>query len=264
MEPVLRYPGAKWNLCEWIISFFPKHTTYLEPFFGSGAVLFNKPLSKVETINDIDGNIVNLFKILRDKPFELANLINLTPWSRDEYLESYSKTGDELEDARRFLVRCWQAFGSTTSSKTGWRNDVQGLPYSNVANIWRTVPKRVIKCAERLKGVQIENTNSLEVIEKYKFKTVLIYADPPYLLSTRSGKLYANEMNDNDHIELLEKLDKHPGPLILSGYAHPMYDERLKKWTRKTSKAQAEKGGIREEVLGINPVTVNSIGTTLF
>src|SRR5690554_1056987 len=110
MKPVLKYPGSKWNIAKWIISFMPPHTTYLEPFFGSGAVFFQKPPSKVEMINDIDGNVVNLFRVIREHPEELAALIEMTPWARDEYYASYEKTGDSLEDARRFLVRCWQAF----------------------------------------------------------------------------------------------------------------------------------------------------------
>jgi len=79
----------------------------MEPFFGSGAVLFNKPPVEIEIINDIDGDVVNLFKVIREKPAELARLIEFTPWARDEYYESYHRTGDNLEDARRFLVRCW-------------------------------------------------------------------------------------------------------------------------------------------------------------
>ena len=109
MQPILKYPGAKWRLAKWIIEQMPPYKVYLEPYFGSGAILFNKEPKGIETVNDIDGNVVNLFKVIREKPLELARLIELTPWARDEYLQSYEKTGDSLEDARRFLVRCWQA-----------------------------------------------------------------------------------------------------------------------------------------------------------
>lgn len=264
IEPILRYPGAKWNLADWIISNIPPHTTYLEPFFGSGAVLFNKPRSKVETINDIDGKIINLFKVLREQPDELARLVNLTPWSKEEYKDSYNFTGDSLEDARKFIVRCWQAFGGTAVRNSGWRNDVSGLQGSCVAKVWCSLPERILLCAERLKGVQIENMNYKDLIERYGHKDCLIYADPPYILSTRSGKLYENEMTDQDHIELLEILDQQKGPVLLSGYSHPLYDERLKHWSRQTRKAQAEKGGIREEVLWINPVASEMIMPSLF
>ena len=114
IQPVLKYPGAKWSIVKWILGFMPEHEVYLEPFFGSGAVFFNKRPARIETINDIGSDVVNLFRVIRTKTDELAALIEMTPWARDEYLESYYKTGDELEDARRFLVRCWQAYGTRT------------------------------------------------------------------------------------------------------------------------------------------------------
>lgn len=263
IKPILRYPGAKWNLAEWIISYFPPHTTYLEPFFGSGAVFFNKAPSKVETINDIDGNVVNLFKVLREDPEGLARLIELTPWSREEYYASYEQTENAAEKARRFLVRCWQAFGTKTSDRTGWKSILKADgPY--MPKIWNTVPNTILELAERLKGVQIENQTAVKVIGRYKTKDVLIYADPPYLLSTRSKRIYACEMKDGDHVELLETLNNHPGPVILSGYSHPMYDNYLSGWSKQTMKAQAELGRTREEVLWINPIAADMIMPSLF
>jgi len=115
---ILHYPGSKWSMADWIIEYMPEHETYLEPFFGSGAVLFNKPSSKIETVNDLDGQVVNLFRVIRDRPEELAEKIRWTPYSRQEYYDSYETTGDELEDARRFLIRCWMARGAKTSDRT--------------------------------------------------------------------------------------------------------------------------------------------------
>lgn len=258
MKPVLKYPGSKWRLAEWIISFMPPHTTYLEPFFGSGAVFFQKPRSKAETLNDLDGNVVNLFKIIRDRTEEFIRVVEHTPWARDEYYTSYKKTGDDLEDARRFLVRCWQAHGTKTNGRTGWKSTVQGLEGSNGVMLWEKMAARIIPIAKRLKQAQIENQPAKQIIERYKYNAVLIYADPPYLLNTRSGKMYAHEMTDADHIELLEALDAHPGPVLLSGYACELYDTRLKHWRRETIKAQAEKGQIREEVLWINPLAARA------
>jgi len=264
VEPALRYPGAKWSLASWIIEHLPPHTSYLEPFFGSGAVFFNKPKSTVETINDVDGNIVNLFKMIREKPLELAHLVKFTPWSREEYYTSYKTTGEPLEDARRFMIRCWQAFGTRTNSRTGWRCDVQGRLGTCLPRQWEKVPSRIIELSDRLKEAQIESQPAAKILERYKFSNVLVYADPPYLLSTRNGKMYANEMTDNDHLELLEILDNHPGPVLLSGYSHPMYDDRLKHWARKTQKAHAEKGAIREEVLWINQKAAVATMPSLF
>lgn len=258
MKPLLKYPGAKWRLADWIISYMPKHTTYLEPFFGSGAVFFNKPPSKVETINDIDGNVVNLFRVIRERPEELSRLIEFTPWARDEYYLSYEKTGDELEDARRFLVRCWQAFGTRMGNRTGWRHNIQGAN-GGLYGGWHRLPEDILSISKRLKTVQIESQLAVDLIIRYRYPEVLIYADPPYLWETRTDRsggrlMYAHEMTDSDHIELLEVLDAHPGPVILSGYACDLYDDRLKHWRRETHKAQAEKGQIREEVLWLKNI----------
>jgi len=263
MRPVLKYPGSKWSLADWIINHMPPHTTYLEPFFGSGAVFFNKQPSAIETINDIDNQVVNLFRVIRNRPEELAELLRFTPWARVEYKLSYEITGDELEDARRFLVRCWQSFGSRLGHNSGWKNNIQG-PNGGISNWWR-LPERVFKVCDRLKGVQIENQSAVQLIDRYKYREVLIYADPPYVWSTRADrdkgrKQYVYEMADQEHIELLEALNKHPGPVLLSGYESELYEGRLKHWDKKTITAQAEMGQKRKEVLWINPVASEAIG----
>jgi len=114
------------------------------------------------------------------------------------------------------------------------------------------VAQTVVDCSE------IENRPAVQLIGEYEHNGVLIYADPPYMWETRSDrdkkrKMYSEDMTDADHVELLEILDKHPGPVLLSGYACPLYDDRLKHWARRTKRAQAEKGQIREEVLWLNP-----------
>jgi len=261
--PVLKYPGAKWNLAEWIISYFPPHTTYLEPLFGSGAAYFNKKASHCETINDISGDICNLFKVIRDRPDELSRLVEFTPWARDEYNLSYEKTGDDLEDARRFLIRCWMAFASSTSARVGWKNDVRGHVGAAGYKVWRQVPDRINIAAQRLKQAQIENQTAVEIINRYKYPEVLIYADPPYPLSTRSGKMYAYEMTDDEHLKLLEVLNNHPGPVIISGYKCDLYNQKLEGWTVKTKWAAAEKGNSRQEVLWLNPICAEA-NRTLF
>lgn len=263
MKPVLRYPGAKWNLAQWIISFFPAHTTYLEPFFGSGAVFFNKVPSKIETINDIDGNVVNLFRVIREKPEELAALIEMTPWARAEYRQSFKMTSDPLEDARRFLVRCWQAHASDTSKEVGWRSMIKKSGGSRV-HLWNRLPERIWSIAERLRQAQIEQRDAIELINSYCFESVLIYADPPYMTETRTNTLYSNEMSDDQHRELLTALCDHPGPVLLSGYSCDLYDKHFVQWRRETHKAQAEKGQTRTEVLWLNPVAARQIEGRLF
>lgn len=259
VSTILKYPGSKWSTAEWIISNFPagyEKMTYLEPFFGSGAVLFNKNRSVIETINDLDGNVVNLFKVIRDNPEELARLIEFTPWSREEYSDSYEMTGESLEDARRFLVRMWQAIGAKSSDITGWRSNIQDL--NGNVNQWSTrLPEKILQASCRLKHnkkclVQIENRTAIDVIERYSRDYVFIYADPPYVRSTRSGRIYACEMTDQDHIELLEILQKHPGPVMISGYESDLYNSLLEGWYIERLTAQCEGGRKREEVLWMN------------
>lgn len=256
---ILHYPGSKWSMADWIISHMPSHTTYLEPFFGSGAVLFSKSRSQIETVNDLDGEVVNLFRIIRERPDELANAIRWTPHSRQEYYESYHDADSDLERARRLVVRLWQGRGGKTAHRTGWRSMIEmngPLP----AKEWTEFPDKIYLIAERLHGVQIECQPAAVLLPRYRRPDVLIYADPPYVHSTRTTTSYRCEMTDHEHSELLDVLDDHPGPVLLSGYAHPLYDDRLKLWHRETKRAKAEGGAIREEVLWINPVAAGQVG----
>jgi len=265
--PVLKYPGSKWRMADWIVANMPKHKTFLEPFFGSGAVLFSKKPSPIETVNDLDENVTNLFRLVRDSPKELARRISTTPYSRHEYDMTFDRLVpvDDFEKARVFLVQCWQGHGFRTNGyKVGWKNDVQGREKAYALSNWYRLPDWILQTTERLRQVQIECRPALEVIKRHRYDNVLIYADPPYVLSARTAKQYRHEMTDADHIELLEALDDHPGPVLLSGYACELYDSRLTHWTRKTARAFAEGGREREEVLWINPAAAKTIGATLF
>ncbi|MBY9081025.1 DNA adenine methylase [Paenibacillus sp. HN-1] len=256
---ILHYPGSKWSMADWILSHMPPHTTYLEPYFGSGAVLFNKERSVLETVNDLDGEVSNLFEIIRDRPDDLARLIHWTPYARAEYYRGYETEGTDLERARRFLVRCWMARGGKTSDRTGWRHIID-LNAPHPAKDWQLLPDKIMTVTDRLRGVQVENQPAIQLIVRYKRPEVLIYADPPYILSTRNNRMYKCEMKDKDHEELLAVLLEHPGPVILSGYAHPMYDDRLKHWRRETKVVKAEAGRSRTEVLWINPSAAGQVG----
>jgi len=260
---ILHYPGSKWSLADWIISHMPPHQTYLEPFFGSGAVFFTKPPSALETINDIDGDVVNLFRVIRDRPNELARLVYWTPYSREEYYAAYDMDGaDELERARRFLVRCWMGQGPKLCGRTGWRSVMNAADPQPVQQ-WADVPNRIRVMAERLRNAQIECQPAIKLIERYKLPDVLIYADPPYVHETRSGDIYRHEMTDQDHMDLLDALDAHPGPVLLSGYANKLYEERLRHWHRETRKSLAQRGKVAEEVLWINPIAYEHVGRQL-
>ena len=252
--PVLKYPGSKWRLAPWIISHFPPHSVYLEPFFGGGAVLLNKPPSYLETVNDVDSNVVNLFRMIRDRPAELARLVALTPFAREEFYLSHEKTGDPLEDARRFLVQIWQGFAGRTSHLSGWAHFRCVLKGGDLAERFSMVPERIVATAARLKKMQIECMSALDLIPMYKSRDTLIYADPPYVLSSRTGgKVYEHEMSDDEHLELLKILNDHPGPVVLSGYDNALYREGLRGWWRTTKAQTCQQGVNRTESLWLNP-----------
>ena len=146
MKAILKYPGAKWRIADWIIEYFPEHKVYCEPFFGSGAVFFKKKPSYIETINDVDGNVVNLFRVCREQPEALAKAMEFTPFSREEFINCYDMTvGDAVERARRTLVRYHQSFGTSNSSKKSWRN-VQSYGGPRCATIWNYLPDSIIDC----------------------------------------------------------------------------------------------------------------------
>lgn len=255
MKRILNYVGSKWNLSKWIIGQMPEHKVYLEPFFGSGAVLFNKPRANIETVNDVDGNITNLFKVIREQPEQLAKAVELTPYSRQEYLQSFEALQDDLSDmerARVFLVRCWMARGGKTSDRTGWRHNVNPSTINAVPD-WLGVPATIKKATKRLQGVQIESVDALGIIEKYNRSDCLIYADPPYLLETRTKRHYANEMTMEEHEHLLQSLNDHSGFVMLSGYESDMYNDLLSGWTKTTKMATTDAANKRKEVLWLNP-----------
>lgn len=256
MTPILKYPGAKWRLADWVISFMPSHESYVEPYFGSGGVFFNKAPSRIETVNDLDGEVVNFFRVCRDKLDELARELTLTPWSRLEFKNASPDPAiTDVECARRFAVRCWMAFGATTGS-TSWRNSTgnkkDGGPDS--PKLWSGLPDVVYQVAIRLKDAQIENRPALDIIRRFDGPNVLIYADPPYVRGTRTAhrNQYHHEMTDNDHVELLEALHKHSGMVLLSGYDCELYRDMLPDWQMVTTRTTAERGTIRTECLWIN------------
>ena len=253
MNALLNYPGAKWGMAKEIVSLMPSHRSYLEPFFGSGAVLFNKPPSAIETVNDIDGDIVNFFSVLRDQPDELARLIELTPYARDVFDDAHHNRGtDPLDRAYRFAIRSKMGYGFKTYTHTGFKIDIAGRQGSYASRYWAKMPELVQHLCGRLKKVQIENRPALDIIRRFNFDNVLIYADPPYLLDTRGGKQYRYEMNEQDHLDLLAALLQHKGPVILSGYPHEMYDQELKGWSRITKKSYNQNADQRTEVLWCN------------
>ncbi len=253
MKCVLKYPGAKNRLASWICSYIPPHQVYLEPYFGSGAVFFNKEPAKIETINDLHGEEVNYFKVIRDKPEQLVSLLQRTPYARDEYESSFSikEVASDVERARKFAVRCWQGFGSSNLYKNGFRTSQQkGSPHTTKE--WRELPERLLAASERLKNAQIENVPALELINRYNTEDVFIYVDPPYLLNTRKRNLYYYELSNDEHMQLLSLLKSHKGKILVSGYDNELYNDYLAGWNKIYKTNQVERGLVRTETLWMN------------
>ncbi len=254
MRAICKYPGSKWSLANWIISFFPEHHSYLEPFAGSMAVLFNKPRSNIETVNDLDGNVVNLFEWIKKDPERLAHEIYWTPYARQVYEDAFAAVPeDSLGRAVNFYIRLNMGHGfRTTGEKVGWKNDVQGRERAYASQDWINLPDKIMQAAERLRGVQIENLPAVDVIQRFNFSNVLIYNDPPYVLSTRHGKQYRHELDDKGQNDTLDVLLAHKGPVLLSGYDNALYNDRLKGWHREEIDSYSQKNTKRREVLWMN------------
>ncbi|UQN10301.1 DNA adenine methylase [Deinococcus sp. QL22] len=257
--PVLRWPGAKWRIAEWVCGHLPAHDCYVEPFFGSGAVFFNKEPSRVEVINDLDRNVVTLFRVLREQGAALAGMLSVTPWAEGEYRDAHAKLQQpdltDLERARCLIVASWQQIGRRPLTvRSNWRfRDVAG---QSPVTAWQILPERVLQAAARLKDAQISEMPAVKLIAQTQGKDVLLYVDPPYLSEIRSSsRLYEHEMRGRDqHDELLDVLRAHLGPVVLSAYANDYYSAALPGWQTVATGARTQTNAQRAETLWINPV----------
>ena len=253
MKTLLRYPGSKWNLAKRIVEMLPEHKTYLEPFFGSGAVLFNKPSSPIETVNDLNDDVVNLFQVIQSDTRALQERLWAIPYSRTVYNAAWEQIpNNEIDKAVNFIIRSTMSHGFRVFEKSGWKRDVSGRESAYAVRHWNDLPEIVQDMAFRLKGVQIENRPALQLIEEFSRSEAVIYIDPPYILSTRTRTQYSHEMTDGDHIELLEVLNQSKARVLLSGYNSELYNQSLSNWHRFEFAATAEKGLPRTEVLWTN------------
>lgn len=261
-RPVMRYHGGKFRLAPWIISHFPNHAVYVEPFGGAASVLMRKPRSHGEVYNDLDGDIVNVMRVLRDDALrnKLVEVLVFTPYARAEFTLTWEPSDDPVECARRTLVRAEMGFGSagTTQKATGFRIDTK-RNYCNAMHVWARIPDKLAAFGQRLQGVLIENRPALDVLTNHDTRNTLFYVDPPYVHDTRKrggSASYRHEMRDEDHRLLLTALLELDGMVILSGYPHAMYEDQLRGWQRveKRTNISGRKGSsIRTEVLWISP-----------
>lgn len=252
---VLRYPGSKWRIAKQLCDMIPEHKSYVEPYFGSGAVFFTKQASRIETINDLDLDVVNLFSCLQKDPEKLAAMVYTTPYSRFLYEQQFTTPlcANPYEKALSFLIKCWMGYGYRTNNhKNGWKNDIQGREKAYAVLNWNRLPDWVLSAAERLKNAQIECRPAIDLIERFNYENVFMYIDPPYLLNTRYSKQYRHEMEEKDHAKLLDVLVTSKAQIMISGYASELYDRKLSNWERIELKAQVESGRVVTEVVWTN------------
>ena len=243
-------------LAPWIIDHFPPHRVYVEPFGGAGSVLMRKQPSYAEIWNDLDGEVVNLFRVLRsDQSTKLVDALRLTPFARVEFSEAYQASSDPVERARRLIIRSFMGFGSNGHNKlTGFRAN-SNRSGTTPAHDWVNYPDSLETVICRLRGVTVESKDAREVMAQHDGPETLHYVDPPYVMDTRSdaGSDYAHELTDEDHKDVLATLRGLQGMVILSGYPSQLYDKMLGEWRRVERKALADGAKERTEVLWINP-----------
>lgn len=247
-RPALRYHGGKWKIAPWVIEHFPAHDCYVEPYGGAASVLLRKEPSHIEVYNDLFGEVVHFFRVLRERPDELVRAIELTPFSREEFEDAqaveHSPVGpdctghpapDAVERARRLYVRCWQGRGRAGFKDAGgWRfmrrksrSQTPVDDWSNIGHLWEV--------AARFKQVHIEHDDALRVIERYDTPETLFYLDPPYVQSGRckrwASEGYWYEMEDEKHEEMAHLVKELQGYVVLSGYPSALYDRVFEDWT---------------------------------
>jgi DNA adenine methylase len=254
--------GGKFSHLDWLLPLLPQTTHYCEPFGGSAAVLINRPPAPVETYNDLDSEVVNFFRVLRDEQEALIQAIGLTPFSREELrLATQEQESDlsELERARRFFVRARQVRTglAQTASEGRWAHCLltSRAGMGGAVSRWLGSVEGLSEIVQRLLRVQIENAHAFEVIQRYDSPETLFYCDPPYVHRTRGdAKAYGFEMTDREHEELAHLLLNVHGKVAISGYASSLYEDLYAGWTRieaPTRMIHSSKGE-RTEVLWMN------------
>ena len=238
MNPPFSYFGGKTGMARKLVDLMPPHRVYIETHAGSLAVLFAKKPVMHEIVNDRDDAVVNFFRVLRQQPDELGRLLDLTPHARAEYdAADLEADVSDVERARRFFVRVTQSFGKTAGRATGW--SVTTARTQSIPGTLRGRTARFAQLAQRLSQVSIENCDAAALVDRLAAPDALVYADPPYVFSTRNSHSagakasdYRCEMTNDDHRKLAVSLRATPATVLLSGYACPLYDELYGDWHR--------------------------------
>lgn len=270
-RPLLRYFGGKFRMAPWVLSHFPRHDIYVEPYLGAGSVFLAKPPAKFsETLNDLDGEIVNLFRVLRGPDArQLIGQIALTPYSRAEFELAFEPSDCPVERARRLIVRSHMAHG-TMATQTNQRRAfrIDGLAGKTAhAREWLDMPEALAAAVMRVSRATIERREAVELIREFDDPKALIYADPPYMHETRSAKRhgaglyhgYAHELDENGHRRLLDALMASRAMVVLSGYPTPLYRALLEGWREVRRPTLAHRQVERVECLWLNPACQSAL-----
>lgn len=254
-RPTLRWHGGKFLLADWIISNFPAHRIYVEPFGGAGSVLLKKSRSYAEIYNDLNDDLYNFFAVLRDRPLELKESLQLTPFSRREFELAHVVHPDPIERARRLVIRSFMGFGSDSASNperaTGFRSN-SNRSGTTPAHDWMNYPDAIDSFANRIRGVTIENRDAFDVMTTHDGVETLHYVDPPYLPETRKRVgAYRHEFSKDDHAKLISFVKTLKGSVVISGYESDSYNSELVGWEKRTKATFADGARPRSEVLWI-------------
>jgi DNA adenine methylase len=270
-RPVLKYYGGKFRLAPWIISHFPAHEVYIEPFSGAASVLLLKSPARYEVYNDLNKEVVNLFRVVRDplSARKLRHLLRLTPYSRTEWIECFEPTTDPIEQARRSIVKSLMSVGNSQEGEKPKGFRVHTKNYHYLPQYFHEYQEHLKAITNRLLNVTIENIDAVDLMLKNDRSNVLFYVDPPYLNRRRMDHGYNHEMKtEAEHEQLLNVLKGLKGMVVLSGYEHDMYFDLLKDW--KTSSKNSVTGSRTKgkcsarEILFMNPSCFEQKQLTIF
>ncbi len=285
-RPVLRYHGGKFRLAPYLIRLFPPHRVYTEVFGGGASVLMLKERSYAEIYNDLDGEVVNVFRVLRDKKkgARLEKLLQRTPYSREDFEISYKHSRSEVERARRTIIRSFMGWGSDSISRTkashaGFNTRISSIMSTGFrwnsnrsgttpAQDWKNYPASIPLFIDRLQGVVIENRDGKTILEEMDRPDALHYLDPPYPMSVRQPGTththrYRWEMNDAQHEQLAELLKSLKGMVVISSYTSALYDRLYRGWEKVSwtsgqfCSTSGQKSRDRTEVAYLNAACVN-------
>lgn len=254
-RPILRYHGGKFRLAPKLLELFPPHRVYTEVFGGGASVLMQKLRVYSEIYNDLDGEVVNVFRVMQDqrKAQRLEALLRFTPFAREEFLLGYKRASTDVERARRTIIRSFMGFGSDSiirlkASRAGFNTRISSVMSTGfrwnsnrsgttAATDWSSYPNQIQRFCERLRGVAIENRDAFTILEKMDRTDALHYVDPPYPMAVRSRgngstleHRYRYEMSDADHQHLAALLHSLCGMVIVSSYPGRLYSHLYADW----------------------------------